>query len=192
METFIFFGLSISLFVALSWFLAALNTRSFLRTKKQPSGDAGDFPKIPRNLAQLHRMMNFKQFEIFSMALIIARGEGHRFKEHSGKAGDKGIDAKLYNVYNNVVAVQSKLYAMDSPVEPTHVRDFIGAVTVSEAVYGFFVTTSTFTDAAQRAAHSSKGRVRTIDGCQIKVILTSRAREVALPYRDVLSNFEEE
>ncbi len=193
MEFLIFFALSISVFISLGLFLAVVNTRPLSsRTKKQTSEGDDTLPKIPKNLAQLYRMMNYEQFEIFSTALIIARGEGHRFKEHSGKAGDKGIDARLYNIYDNIVAVQSKLYAQENQVEPTHVRDFIGAVTVSEAVYGFFVTTSTFTDAAQRAAYSSKGRVRTIDGQQIEMLLQHRAREVALAYKDVLSFFEEE
>src|SRR6266571_6196330 len=146
MLTFIFLATCVSVLGFLSCLLAVVNTRSPHRVKKLPSGSDNTLPRIPRNLAQLHSMMDYTQFEIFSTALIIARGEGHRFKEHSGKANDKGIDARLYNIHHNIVAVQSKLYAHDNHIEPTQVRDFIGAVTVSEAVYGFFVTTSTFTD----------------------------------------------
>jgi len=191
MLTLIIIALIVAVFATISYALALVNTQPPRHAKKLPSGGDNSLPKIPRNLAQLHHMMNPAQFEIFSTALIIARGEGHRFKEHSGQANDKGIDARLYNIYEKIVAVQSKLYAIDNPVTPTQVRDFIGAVTVSEAVYGYFVTTSSFTDAAQRAAHSSRGRVRTIDGLQIEVLLQHRAREVALAYKDVLSFFED-
>jgi len=182
------FSLSlIGIFLALSSISLLMAPMHVYSTSSRASGsDENGLPPVPKTLAQLRLMMNADQFEIFSAALVIARGEGHRFYMHSGKAGDGGIDARLHNIHDNIVAIQSKFYAHDNHVEPTDVRDFIGAVTVSSAVYGFFVTTSTFTKAAQLTAHGSRGRVRTIDGHQIEVLLQRKHREVALAYRDVL------
>lgn len=44
-------------------------------------------PQVPKTLAQLRSVMDHKEFEIFSAALIIAMGEGHRFYSRVGGAG---------------------------------------------------------------------------------------------------------
>jgi len=156
----------------------------FLTPAKKKAPSKTEAP-IPTTIAQILSRISPEQFELFCAALIIGMGQGYSFHEHCGGAGDKGIDAKLLNLHNNIVAVQAKHFAQDHKVEPSDVRDFIGAVTTSHAVYGFFVTTSTFTDAATQAAYGSFSRVRTIDGPEIERILQRRARDVALAYQDI-------
>jgi len=148
--------------------------------------DENGLPPVPRTLAQLRSMMDKDQFEVFSAALVIAKGEGHRFYKHTGKVGDNGINARLYNIHGNIVAIQSKFFADDNKIEQTDVHDFIGAVNISEAIYGLFVTTLTFTESAQLTAHCSNGCVCTMDGRQIEVLLQHWHCEVVLAYRDVL------
>lgn len=151
------------------------------------SGDADTLAAVPRTLDEVLRL-DPKEFEILSAAVVIGMGEGHYFLKHCGQRGDEGIDAKLLNHYRLPVVVQSKLYGYENHIEPTQVRDFMGAIIHEKAVYGFFVTTSTFTSAAYRWIAEMGGRIRTIDGRQLEMLLQNRWREIALAYCDILNN----
>lgn len=143
-------------------------------------------PIIPRNLAQVYAMMNPTKFEYFSAAVVIGLGQGHRFHEHPGGAGDQGVDAMLHNLHGNRVIIQSKFYASDNHIAPTDIRDFIGALLLRKAVYGYFVTTSSFTKEAIKTARASKICIYAIDGRKLDALLRSRHREIALALGDIL------
>lgn len=143
-------------------------------------------PPVPRNLPQVYAL-GPERFEIFSAAIVIALGEGHRFAHHTGQSGDQGVDAKLNNLYGQVVIVQSKLYAPDHTIGSPELRDFLGALSLHQAAYGFFVTTSTFTPAALQVIAHARGRIRTIDGYKLLALLQSREREIRLALHDIES-----
>jgi hypothetical protein len=190
----LFFGVIIVLFVSLSMMIATDHVRVFpthsIRSAQpataQLPSEIEPLPRIPQTLAQIHTFMDHDQFEYFSAALVIALGEGHRFHSRVGGAGDDGVDAKLTNLYGNLVLVQSKLYSSGNNVGPDLVRDFMGAISLKDAVYGYFVTTSELTKQAWQTAKSSRRPIRVIDGKRIERMLQHRSREIALAYRDVL------
>ena len=102
---------------------------------------------IPRTIAQA-RSMDQTEFEYLSAAVVIAQGNGYSFYRHTGQSGDQGIDAKLLNVHNLSVVIQSKRYGSDNHVTPAEVLSFWGAIHRHHAIYGYFVTTSTFSTSA--------------------------------------------
>ncbi len=143
-------------------------------------------PAIPRTASEAFALLSDAQFEIFSAAVIIALGEGHRFLAHCGQSGDQGIDAKLLNLFNYTVVVQSKRYAPDNSVGQPLLRDFLGSIYYHKAAYGYFVTTSYFTAAAQQFIAGTNGRIRAIDGRLLELYLQRRSREIELALRDIL------
>ena len=178
--------LALAIFLAVVSFYIAPARPIEARSPQTVPDDADTLPAIPRTLAEVH-LFDPTEFEVFSAAVVVALGEGHRFLKHCGQSGDQGIDTKLLNIYRLTVVVQSKLYAYDNPIVPAQVRDFQGAMDHEKAVYGFFVTTSTFTSAARRWVADMGGRIRTIDGRQLELLLQQRRREIALAYRDILN-----
>ena len=179
--------LSLAIFLAMVSFYIAPARVIEARSQQTTPDDADTLPAIPRTLDEVH-LFDPTEFEVFSAAVVISLGEGHRFLKHCGQSGDQGIDTKLLNTYRLTVVVQSKLYRHDRPIEPTQVRDFQGAIDHEKAVYGFFITTSTFTSASRRWIADTGGRIRTIDGRQLESLLQQRRREIALAYRDIMSD----
>jgi restriction endonuclease Mrr len=68
-------------------------------------------------------------------------------------SGDEGIDLDLHHEGCYAVA-QCKHYL--KPVGQAALRDFAGAMRAVGADYGYFITTSSFTDPAERWARSLK------------------------------------
>ncbi len=184
----LFFTASFCAFLALAFLLVPIRAQlAPSRTRDsvaQPPMLGDTLPSVPRTLAEVH-LMGPTQFEVFSAAVLVAMGEGYRFLRHCGKSGDQGIDVTLLNLYHNPVAVQCKLYASDNHVGQPELRDFLGSILWHQAVYGFFVTTSTFTPAALRFITGTNGRIRPIDGRQLEVLLQYRTREIALALHDI-------
>lgn len=157
------------------------------RSRSQPSlspSKGSRLPAIPRTLEEVLRLSP-RQFEIFAAAVLIALGDGHSFLQHCGQSGDEGVDVKLLNIYHHKVIVQCKLYAQDNHIGQSELRDFWGSISYHNAVYGFFVTTSTFTSSAHRLISASGGRIRPVDGRRLQDILKDRPHEVALAFLDV-------
>ncbi len=145
-----------------------------------------ELPKIPRTSEEAFTQLTDAQFEIFSAAVVIGMGEGHRFLSHSGKSGDEGVDIRLCNLYSQRVIVQSKRYAADNHISQPTMRDFLGSIIYHRVAYGFFVTTSSCTAPAKRLVYGSHGRIRIIDSDALSRLLHYRYREIALAYQDVL------
>lgn len=142
--------------------------------------------RIPRTAHEAHALLSDYQFELFSAAVIIGLGQGYAFVMHVGGSGDGGVDTILQNAMLKRVYVQSKQYLYgDVQVNPHDVRDFIGTLSMSRAIYGYLVTTSTLTPQACREANN--GNVRIIDASQLDYLLQQRQREIALAYQDVLN-----
>jgi restriction system protein len=84
------------------------------------------------------------------------------------------------------VVVQCKRYA-DNPVGSSEVRDFWSSIRLYNAVYGYFVTTSTFSRDAQQVLASAGWQIRRIDGYQLDALLRGRRREISLAWSEVLA-----
>ena len=136
---------------------------------------------IPRTLADVHKMSP-TEFEIFSAAVIVALGQGHRFLSHSGRTGDQGVDVRLQNAYGLLVVVQCKLYAPRHRVGSREMREFRGTIVMHDAAYGYFITSSTFTPAAYQVKDT---RIRLIDGPYLETLLQHRQHESAEAFTDI-------
>jgi len=81
-------------------------------------------------------------------------------------SGDNGIDIVLKKD-SSIIGVQCKRYRADKKVGPGAVREFAGSLDGSNLLEGIFVTTSTYTPAARKAAEGSQFRIRLMDGNQL-------------------------
>lgn len=70
------------------------------------------------------------------------------------KTGDGGVDLWL-SLSGRKIAVQCKRYRKDNPVSRPDIQKFIGALITEKADEGIFVTTSYFTQNAERAVKES-------------------------------------
>ncbi|HZU03381.1 MAG TPA: restriction endonuclease [Ktedonobacteraceae bacterium] len=152
--------------------------------QQQGSFEEG-LPWIPRTAHEAHATLSDKEFELFSAAVIIGALGGYTFDRHCGGPGDRGVDVILRNTYGHVVAVQSKRHASDNHISSEMVRTFLGSLSPHDAVYGFFVTTSTFSRDAQPDLQHAGWRIRPIDAPRLDVHLQWRAREIALAWREI-------
>ncbi|GCE50045.1 restriction endonuclease [Thermosporothrix hazakensis] len=148
-----------------------------------PASQNGHTSEIPRTLQDVYRLKP-EEFELFSAALVIAQGE-HRFLEHCGKTGDHGVDTRLLNQFNDLVIVQSKRYAPNKKVQESEVRDFLGATYDNRAVYGYFVTTSTFTKPARQWIYKHTARIRTIDAPVIEALLQQKRPQIIQALQEI-------
>ncbi|GHO88248.1 restriction endonuclease [Dictyobacter formicarum] len=147
-----------------------------------PTDDS--LPYVPRSLNEIYQLMNARQFEIFSAALVMCAAPEHRFLQHCGGSSDQGVDAKLLNHVGCLVAVQSKFYAQDHHVPHAELREFYGAIVLQKAVYGYFVTTSSYTPAAL-SGFLGKMKVHMIDGRRIEYLLKYKRYELGQALRDI-------
>ena len=116
----LFFGLSFCVFLALAFFIAFSSAPVSSVVSSAPLlviPKRNGLPWVPQTVAQAHAM-DPTDFELLSMAVIIAMGQGHSFYSHTGQSGDQGVDAKLLNINNLQVAVQSKRYAEHNHIAP--------------------------------------------------------------------------
>lgn len=140
--------------------------------------------RIPKTLQEVYELGD-EVFELFAAALAMTYYPSLKFEKHTGKSGDRGVDAYLKNQYNFRVLVQAKLYATDNHVSSKELRDFWGTLYYHNANYGFFVTTSTFTIDAQHVIQSARGRIIALDGGKIAGLLQHNQREIALHLQEI-------
>jgi hypothetical protein len=138
--------------------------------------------RIPQTLVEVFELGE-DTFELFAAALAMTYHAGHTFDRHTKKSGDRGVDAYLKNIHGLRVIVQAKLW--NNPVGQPELRDFWGTLFYHKAVYGFFVTSSSFTPEAKHVIENTHGRIIALDGNDITALLKYRQREVALNFQDV-------
>lgn len=109
------------------------------------------------------------------LQLLRAMGYGQKDSdaEHLGGAGDEGVDGviNLDPLGLQKVYIQAKRYKDGSPITPTTVQAFIGALDSKRAAGGVFITTSDFTKAAVDAAHKSSRHIELINGPSLGKLL---------------------
>ncbi len=111
-------------------------------------------------------------FERLIIELLVRMGYGGGRAEMCkalGRVGDGGIDGviKEDELGLDVVCVQAKRFAPDTPVPLREVRDFVGGLEGHRATKGVFVTTSYFPSAAHDYITRVSKRVTLIDGCEL-------------------------
>jgi restriction system protein len=69
------------------------------------------------------------------------------------------------------VYVQAKRYKPENKVGAPAIREFFGSLNLQKATKGLFVTTSTFSEAAQQTASSLGSRIVLVDGRQFAQLM---------------------
>jgi restriction system protein len=111
-------------------------------------------------------------FERFVRDLLVAMGYGGGLKERgfvTGRTGDGGMDGVVHEdaLGLDAVYLRAKRYQPGSNVNAEQVRGFVGAMNLSNASKGVFVTTSDFTPDALRVREKTSLRVVLVNGSQL-------------------------
>jgi restriction system protein len=114
------------------------------------------------------RQMDPGDFEDLIITLLLRMGYGQGREEMAqalGGSGDGGVDGVVNQdpLGLDRVYVQAKRYA-ETPIGPSAINSFIGALNIKRANKGLFVTASTFTKQALSHIASSTIHVVAIDG----------------------------
>ena len=101
--------------------------------------------------------------------LLVAMGYGKGdpgMGQVTGRSGDGGIDVKIREdaLGLDEVYLQAKRYAAGNTVGENDLRNFAGAIDAAGTTKGVFVTTASFTRAAQVYVEKSPKRIILIDG----------------------------
>lgn len=111
-------------------------------------------------------------FERVVVNLLTSMGYGGSAQKAGralGKSGDGGVDGVIDEDLLGLdrIYVQAKRYAPSNAVGPGEIRDFFGALDQFKAGKGLFVTTSRFSDAAQKTVANLSKRIVLIDGSDL-------------------------
>lgn len=114
-------------------------------------------------------------FERLVVKLLLNMGYGGSQIEAGkavGKSGDGGIDGVINEDRLDLDAIYIQAKRWEGSVGEGPIRDFKGALDAKGASKGVFITTSTFTPAAQAAAKNSRSyRIVLIDGVRLAQLM---------------------
>ncbi|MEY4732343.1 MAG: hypothetical protein RLZZ464_409 [Pseudomonadota bacterium] len=114
-------------------------------------------------------------FERLVVKLLLTMGYGGSQIEAGkavGKSGDGGIDGVINEDRLGLDAIYLQAKRWEGSVGEGPIRDFKGALDAKGASKGVFITTSTFTPAAQAAAKNSRSyRIVLIDGQRLAQLM---------------------
>ncbi|MGD0486939.1 MAG: restriction endonuclease [Syntrophorhabdales bacterium] len=91
-------------------------------------------------------------------------------------SGDEGVDIRIRSKAGLIV-VQCKKYDDNGTIGGKELREFFGALVHFQAVHGYFVTTSTFTEQAQSFARQHDN-ITLIDGESLKKLFLMTASSI--------------
>ncbi len=121
------------------------------------------------------------KFEEFVMKIFEAFGVKGKL---TPVTGDEGIDIELTFPDGKKAIAQCKRYNNDQSVGAKDVRELLGTMTHSNSTYGFFVTTSTFTDQAKSFVEGKT--LFLIDGIKLKRLFLlaceAESNQIAIKY----------
>ncbi len=121
---------------------------------------------LASELLQKVRSIEATAFERLVLKLLEAMGYGGLgLLRHTGKTGDGGVDGVIEEdkLGLNRIYVQAKRYGAGNAVGSEEMRNFLGAMS-GRVDRGVFLTTSTFTPAAERELEGRGVRVVLING----------------------------
>ena len=84
-----------------------------------------------------------------------------------GKTGDQGIDGEISQdkLGFDKIYLQAKKWDLKSSIGSGQIRDFIGALTIKNALKGIFITTASFSkEAKETALKDNTHKIVLIDG----------------------------
>ena len=137
---------------------------------------------LPMTSSALLRL-NPTEFEEFIGIVLEAMGMEYTHIQRIGGSGDHGADLYARNTFGLPIIVQCKRYAADNHVDSPDMQRFLGSVVHYRAAYGWFITTSSFTEPARRFAAMHSERIRLLDGEQLLALLLQRQLEVSLVWQ---------
>ena len=123
-------------------------------------------------------------FEKLVLDLLVKMGYGgsHTDAKVVGRSGDGGIDGIINQdpLGLDVIYIQAKQWA-DVKVGRPDIQRFSGALTGTGASKGVFITTSSFTDPAEKAANESAGpKIVLVDGKQLVQLMIDHHLGISL------------
>jgi len=113
--------------------------------------------------------------ERLALRLLKAMGYGGResLLEHTGKAGDAGLDGLVRQdaLGLELVGVQAKRYDKDSTVGRPELQAFVGALQGAQTSRGVFVTTARYSAGARQFSEGVAMRLVLIDGTELSRLM---------------------
>ena len=107
----------------------------------------------------------------------LLRAMGYGVSEESGRvlggSGDGGVDGVIDQDMLGIdqIFVQAKRYGQGTPVGPSAIQGFFGALNMKNAQKGIFFTTSSFSKGAINAAKHLGARIVLIDGARLSRLM---------------------
>lgn len=151
---------------------------SSTRTPEETAASAHAALDATLRVQLLDRVVQTKPafFERLVVDLLLAMGFGGGLSDAGrtiGGAGDGGIDGVIDQDALGLdrVYIQAKRYKPDSPIGPKDIQAFFGALNMAKAAKGVFITTSSFTKAAQETAEKLGSRIVLIDGDRLAQLM---------------------
>ena len=157
--------------------------------RKIPTGSEGDVDKTPDDVtpeeaiseahgqiidalaADLLERVQASPPAFFEELIVdLLRAMGYGLSEESGRvlggSGDGGVDGVIDQDKLGIdqIFVQAKRYGQGTPVGPSAIQSFFGALNMKNAQKGIFFTTSSFSIGAIEAAKHLGARIILIDG----------------------------
>ncbi len=80
--------------------------------------------------------------------------------------GDEGIDLLIKDISGRKCIVQCKCYAEDQNISARDIREFFGAKVHADAEFGYFITTTNFSEQAKE--FSKNKNIILVDGNRLK------------------------
>jgi restriction system protein len=130
---------------------------------------------LAEELIESNKQCSPEFFERLVVKLLLTMGYGGSQIEAGkavGKSGDGGIDGVINEDRLGLDAIYLQAKRWEGSVGEGPIRDFKGALDAKGASKGVFITTSTFTPAAQAAAKNSRSyRIVLIDGQRLAQLM---------------------
>jgi restriction system protein len=117
---------------------------------------------------------NFFEKLVLDLLLAMGYGDGRQAGEVRGRSGDGGIDGVIREdkLGLDLIYVQAKRYRTDNVIGPDKIREFSGALDFHGARKGVFITSSRFSQDAERfAAQLQAKRIVLVDGPKLTLLM---------------------
>jgi restriction system protein len=111
---------------------------------------------------------------VLDLLLAMGYGDGHQAGEVRGRSGDGGIDGVIREdkLGLDLIYVQAKRYRTDNVIGPDKIREFSGALDFHGARKGVFITSSRFSQDAERFASQLQAkRIVLVDGPKLTLLM---------------------
>jgi restriction system protein len=125
-------------------------------------------------IAEGVRSLSPSGFERLVVRLLTGMGYGGgsaEFARVTGRSGDGGIDGEIREDRLGLDTVYLQAKKWENTVGPADIDRFVGSLSRRRAQKGVFITSSTFTDGARRAAAEASMIIRLIDGDELASLM---------------------